>query len=136
MAGRFFAMLRWGQRAFFSGGIKKGREPLPAFYSQVANSIGVTCCVVQAVGGCRHATSPVHPTTSNRAEDRILIAPSDGPQQNGIFHMCLLVIGGRELYISQLQNSSLAGEAQAIQGAMQKNILRAVAGPAGTESGE
>jgi hypothetical protein len=50
--------------------------------------------------------------------------------------MCLLVIGGRELYISQLQNSSLAGEAQAIQGAMQKNILRAVAGPAGTESGE
>ena len=41
---------------------------------------------LEAVGGCQHATPPVHPTIPNRAEDRILNAPSDGPQQYGIFH--------------------------------------------------
>ena len=63
----------------------KGREnSRPEIIGSKKRSVHRLC--LEAVGGCQHATPPVHPTIPNRAEDRILNAPSDGPQQNGIIH--------------------------------------------------
>ena len=67
------------------GGLKKAGI-FPGLQSQVDYSVRCHMLCLKAVGGCQHATPPVHPTTPNRAEDGILFAASDGPQQNGIFH--------------------------------------------------
>ena len=67
------------------GQIKKAGS-YPGLQSQVHYSVRCHMLCLKAVGGCQHATPPVHPTTPNRAEDWILFAASDGPQHNGIFH--------------------------------------------------